>query len=147
MNSLMRYLLRHQGPLTSNIAEAGGFLATIPDASAPDLQLFFAPAYFLNHGLWRPDGHGFTVVAAILRPQSRGCITLASGDSFDAPVIDPAYLCEAARINAIRRTAESCYHPVGTCKMGHDPLAIDRGQHALLCGDCWTGVSQAVYSW
>jgi choline dehydrogenase len=164
VGNLVRYLLRHQGPLTSNIAETGGFVTLSPTASAPDLQLFFAPAYFLNHGFWRPDGHGFTVVAALLRPQSRGWITLASSDPFDPPVIDPAYLSEAAdlqtlldglqwcrrvthaaafapfrgaevapgaaaesevaRIDAIRRTAESCYHPVGTCKMGHDPLAV-----------------------
>jgi len=24
----------------------------------------------------------------------------------------------------IRRRAETIYHPVGTCKMGHDPLAV-----------------------
>jgi choline dehydrogenase len=164
VGNLVRYLLHHQGPLTSNIAEAGGFIATNPDAPAPDLQLFFAPAYFLNHGFWRPEGHGFTVVAAILRPQSRGCIRLASSDPFDPPVIDPGYLREAADlqtlleglrwcrrvthaaafvpfrgaevvpgaaaesvaelIDAIRRTAETCYHPVGSCKMGLDPLAV-----------------------
>jgi choline dehydrogenase len=163
-SNLVRYLLRHQGPLTSNIAEVGGFVTLTPTAPAPDLQLFFAPAYFLNHGFWRPDGHGFTVVASLLRPQSRGRITLASQDPFDPPVIDPAYLrepadlptlldglrwcrrlthaaafapfrgpeitpgaaaeSEAALIDAVRRTAETCYHPVGTCKMGSDPLAV-----------------------
>jgi choline dehydrogenase len=164
VGNLLRYLLGHQGPLTSNIAEAGGFVKLTPAAPAPDLQLFFAPAYFLNHGFSRPAGHGFTVVAALLRPQSRGCITLASSDPCDPPVIHPEYLREAADlqalleglrlcrrlahttafesfrgpeiapgaaahsdaalIDAIRKTAETCYHPVGTCKMGQDSLAV-----------------------
>jgi choline dehydrogenase len=164
VGNVVRYLLHRQGPLTSNVAEAGGFITTCPDSSAPDLQLFFAPAYFLNHGFRRPEGHGFTVVAALLRPQSRGRITLASSDPADPPVIDPEYLREkadlrtlleglrwcrrvthtaalapfrgpeiapgaavcgkAALVDAIRRTAETCYHPVGTCKMGEDPLAV-----------------------
>jgi choline dehydrogenase len=162
--NLVRYLLRRQSPLTSNIAEAGGFIKLTPTAPAPDLQLFFVPASFLNHGFARPAGHGFTVVAALLRPQSRGCITLASSDPCDPPVIHPEYLREAADlqtlleglrwrrrvthttafepfrgpeiapgaaahsdaalIDAIRHTAETCYHPVGTCKMGQDALAV-----------------------
>jgi choline dehydrogenase len=164
VGNVVRYLLVSRGPLTSNIAEAGGFVKTSPAVPAPDLQLFFAPAYYLNHGFWRPEGHGFTVVAALLRPQSRGCISLASSDPLDPPVIQPDYLreaadlqtlleglrwCrrltgtaafapyrgpeispgaaaqgEAALIEAIRSTADTCYHPVGTCRMGHDPLAV-----------------------
>jgi choline dehydrogenase len=161
---LLRYLLCHHGPLTSNIAEAGGFINTNPAGAAPDLQLFFAPAYYLNHGFLRPKGHGYTVVAALLRPQSRGSITLASSNPCAPPVIHPEYLGKAADlqlllaglercrwfvhttafepfrgpeispgsavqsgaalVDAIRNTAETCYHPVGTCKMGQDPLAV-----------------------
>jgi choline dehydrogenase len=31
---------------------------------------------------------------------------------------------DAAVVDAILNTAETCYHPVGTCKMGQDPLAV-----------------------
>jgi choline dehydrogenase len=164
VGNLVRYLLFSQGPLTSNVAEAGGFVKTNPKVLTPDLQLFFAPAYYLNHGFGRPQGHAFTVVAASLHPQSRGSVTLACSDPFEPPVIHPHYLSQAADLQtllaglrlcrrvthttafapfrgpelapgsavqsdaalstSIRHTAETCYHPVGTCKMGSDPLAV-----------------------
>jgi choline dehydrogenase-like flavoprotein len=31
---------------------------------------------------------------------------------------------DAELMEFIRRKAESIYHPIGTCKMGHDPLAV-----------------------
>lgn len=36
----------------------------------------------------------------------------------------PAVISDAALIAHIRGTAETIYHPVGTCKMGSDPLAV-----------------------
>lgn len=164
LGNILRYLLLRTGALTSNIAEAGGFIKTRPDLHAPDLQVFFAPAYYLDHGFSRPPGHAFTILAALLRPQSRGHISLASSDPFAPPVIDPRYLGEesdlqtllkglglcrrlaqaealapfrgseispgsaargdAALVAYIRQTAETCYDPVGTYKMGLDALAV-----------------------
>ncbi|MCF8467326.1 MAG: choline dehydrogenase [Sneathiella sp.] len=52
---------------------------------------------------------------------------------FDAPAFDtyrgkPLYpvdmTSDAAIIDAIRRRADTVYHPVGTCKMGSDPMAV-----------------------
>jgi len=33
-----------RGPLTSNVAETGGFARTRPDLSPPDIQYYFVPA-------------------------------------------------------------------------------------------------------
>ncbi len=90
--NLLRYALFHQGPLTSNVVEAGGFVRSLPDLPAPDLQFTFIPVWALDHGLTRLKGHGFILVTLLLRPQSRGSVSLRSGDPLDAPRIQPNYL-------------------------------------------------------
>jgi choline dehydrogenase len=89
--NLVRYFFR-RGPLTSNIAEAGAFVRTSPAKAAPDLQLYFGPVYFLEHGFHRPPGHGFTLGACLLRPASRGTISLRSRDPLQPPLLRPGYL-------------------------------------------------------
>jgi choline dehydrogenase len=94
-SSIFNYLTRKQGPLTSNIAEAGGFVKTHPDLAAPDIQFHFAPAYFLRHGLDNPKkGYGFSVGATVLRPESRGEISLRSGNPLAHPIIHANYFSE-----------------------------------------------------
>ena len=68
--NVARYLLRRRGPLTSNIAEAAAFLRTRADLPAPDLELIFAPALYLDEGLTAPVEHGVTIGAVLLRPGS-----------------------------------------------------------------------------
>jgi len=92
--NLARYLLRRKGMLTSNVAEGVAFVRTAPGLPAPDIELVFAPVPFIDHGLVTPPGHGLTVGAVLLRPKSRGAVTLASGDPFVAPRIDPEYFTD-----------------------------------------------------
>lgn len=89
----LRYFLTHSGPGVSNIAEAGGFVRSrlAPDAR-PDLQLHFVPAQLDDHGRNRLPGHGFTVHACVLRPRSRGTLSLRSLRPEDPPRIHPGYL-------------------------------------------------------
>ncbi len=92
LRNYLLYALLRRGPLTSNLAEAGGFARTRPGLPAPDLQLYFSPAYYVNHGLDRPPGHWFTTGGALTRPRSRGRLSLRTADPRDAPSIDPRYL-------------------------------------------------------
>jgi len=160
-----RYVFGKNGPATSNLAEAGGFVSSkLATDDRPDIQFHFVPAMLDDHGRNILPGRGMTLHACPLRPHSRGEIYLESTDPTRAPVIQPNYLqdprdlelmLEGSRmsreiflqpgfdsirngfifpekqnptreeeIDFIRRKAETIYHPVGTCKMGNDPMAV-----------------------
>jgi choline dehydrogenase len=90
---LLRYLATRRGPGSSNIAEAGAFLCTPhTQAGRPDVQFHFAPVQIDDHGRRRHPGQGYTLHCGILRPHSRGRLTLASADPFAHPRIEAGYL-------------------------------------------------------
>jgi len=91
---LVAYLFRKKGMLTSNIAEAYGFIKTDPKLDLPDIELLFAPVAFIGEGLIGHTDHGLTVGAILLKPESTGTISLATTDPFDKPLIDPKYLSD-----------------------------------------------------
>jgi choline dehydrogenase-like flavoprotein len=82
------------GMLTTNFAEAGGFIKSHPDEPLPDLQLHFVIGKLIDHGRKPSFGHGYSCHVCLLRPKSRGALTLASSDPFTAPLIDPNFLGE-----------------------------------------------------
>ena len=87
-----RYRRERRGMVATNFAEAGGFLKTRPDLAIPDIQLHFVVAIVEDHArrLWA--AHGFSCHVCLLRPKSRGAITLAGNDPLAAPLIDPNFL-------------------------------------------------------
>jgi choline dehydrogenase-like flavoprotein len=89
----LRYLFGRKGPGSSNIAEAGGFLVSRHATDdRPDIQMHFVPAFLDDHGRNLLPGHGMTIHACALRPESRGEITLRSADPAAAPRVQPNYL-------------------------------------------------------
>tara|TARA_B100001094_G_scaffold84883_1_gene81252 strand:+ start:2046 stop:3725 length:1680 start_codon:yes stop_codon:yes gene_type:complete len=161
---ILKYIFAKVGMFTSTVAEAGGFIKSRQDIEIPDLQLHFAPAMVIDHGRTSVWGHGLSCHVCLLRPKSRGEVTLNSSDPFDDPKIDPKFLSHPddmkdmiagykkmmAILNtgpvskytsnhvqrpidinddkdieqAIREDADTVYHPVGTCKMGSDEMAV-----------------------
>ncbi len=82
------------GMLTTNFAEAGGFIKSSPNAALPDLQLHFVIGKLIDHGRKTVFGHGYSCHVCLLRPKSRGTLQLASSDPMAAPLIDPNFLGE-----------------------------------------------------
>ncbi|MBT8065243.1 MAG: choline dehydrogenase [Gammaproteobacteria bacterium] len=89
----LRYLFGRRGPGSSNIAEAGGFVVSRHATDdRPDIQMHFVPAFLDDHGRNILPGHGMTIHACALRPESRGELTLTSADPFQPPAMQPRYL-------------------------------------------------------
>lgn len=160
------FLKGHTGPITSNVAEAGGFIKSSPDEAIPDLQLHLSGSLLDQHGLnlLFSTGWGYSTHVCILRPKSRGSVTLKDANPTTAPIIDPNMLAhpddrerllrgikivrnalqqsplapwdgeevfpgktaqsDEALYKFMREKTETIYHPVGTCKMGSDDMAV-----------------------
>jgi choline dehydrogenase-like flavoprotein len=79
------------GMLTTNFAEAGGFIKSQPSEATPDLQLHFVIGKLIDHGRKPTFGHGYSCHVCLLQPKSRGSLRLASNDPLAAPLIDPNF--------------------------------------------------------
>ena len=161
--AIMRFRKSGDGVLTSNLAEAGGFLKTEPSLEEPDVQFHFVPGIVDDHGRKKHIGGGYSCHVCVLRPKARGSVSLASADPMAPPVIDPNFLGhdddrdrllrgvklmkrildapafddirgeqlylpedanDSAIIDDMRARSDTIYHPVGTCKMGADDMAV-----------------------
>ena len=161
---IIKYIFAKVGIFTSTIAEAGGFIKSSKEKEIPDIQLHFIPTMVVDHGRQKLWGHGLGCHMCILRPKSRGEVTLNSSSPYDDPKIDPKFLSHPDDMKdmiagykqmmqilnhesfakytenhvmrpidinddkdieqAIREEADTIYHPVGTCKMGNDEMAV-----------------------
>lgn len=101
LRHLVRYLVRRDGKLASNVAEAVAFLPSTPDRTDPDLQFHFGPAYFRDHGATTFDGHSFTLGPCLVTPRSRGWLRLGSGNTSAPPRFTPGTLADPADLDAL----------------------------------------------
>lgn len=171
LRETLHYLLTRKGPLGNSPIETTAFFASREGLDRPDLQLHLAPVgipadysmdiYDLST---YPSKHGFGILSILLRPESRGYVSLRNADPFSAPLIQPNFLtaasdrdrlleavrrsiaiAESPALRAIapagvhlperphtnesiqahiRKSLETLYHPVGTCRMGPDEQSV-----------------------
>ncbi|MDZ4266566.1 MAG: GMC family oxidoreductase N-terminal domain-containing protein [Mycobacterium sp.] len=163
---LFNYFLRRRGMLTSNVGEAYGFVKSRPDLALPDLELIFAPAPYFDEGIGDPYiGHAVVMGPILLKPRSRGTITLRTADPHDKPLIDPRYLTDAdgadrealmaglrmcadiAKAPALRGTIGRIARPLHANKLDDETLnrAIESLSHTLYhpVGTCRMGGDDA----
>jgi choline dehydrogenase len=138
--------------------EGIAYIKSQPGLSIPDLQLMYAPLPLSK------QNNSYSIMVALMLPQSRGHLTLRSTDPREHPVIFANYLANPTDLQAfvqgvkivrrinqtqaltpfyaeelapgqqvqsdaeiveyIRNHVRGMNHPVGTCQMGHDRLAV-----------------------
>lgn len=94
LRGIIEWRKHRTGILTTNFAEAGGFLKSDPSESEPDLQLHFVIGKLVDHGRKTVFGHGYSAHVCLLQPKSRGSVTLASRDPMALPLVDPNFLAD-----------------------------------------------------
>ena len=120
----LRYRRERRGMLTSNFAECGGFLRSRPDAERPDLQLHFVVAVVDDHARRFHAGHGLSCHVCLLRPRSRGSVSLANRDPLAPPLIDPAFYADGQdledMVRGFRITQKIMQAPALAQRLGRD---------------------------
>lgn len=97
-----RYLLTQDGPFSSNAAEAGGFVRTMPGLDRPDVQLTLLVG-MKGRADVLPKEHGFVLHANVARPKSRGRVSLRSADSRHKPLLEHGFLREDEDLQTLVR--------------------------------------------
>lgn len=97
------YRRQRTGLLTTNYAEAGGFLRTDPALELPDVQLHFVIGIVDDHSRKLHFGHGYSCHVCVLRPRSRGRVALHGPDPLAPPLIDPNYFGEEEDLETLLR--------------------------------------------
>ena len=113
----VKYLLLGTGDAAYPPCSGGAFFKSSPDKDLPDTQLhyvsFQSPDQHFREGVTLE--HGFSSIAYICRPQSRGYLTLKSADAEDEPLLYPNYLSEEEDVidlrNAFRETRRIFMQP------------------------------------
>lgn len=113
-----RAVLLRSGPAAGFPLEGGAFIRTAPELEMPDVQFHFSAGNLMalirqpfsapttDHT--RPDA--FMCHACLLRPESRGEITLRSADPAAAPAIQPNYLSTERDRTTLREAFKAMRH-------------------------------------
>lgn len=134
LRGMREWRAERRGMLTTNFAEAGGFLKSSPDEEHPDLQLHFVIGKLVDHGRKTVLGHGYSLHVCLLQPQSRGSVRLASADPLRAPLIDPNFLAHDDDMARMARGFQLARHilqqPALAQYGGREVAALARAQTA-----------------
>jgi choline dehydrogenase-like flavoprotein len=100
-SEIKRWKRERKGLLTTNFAEAGGFIKTDPALPRPDIQLHFVVGLVDDHARRRHFATGYSLHTCVLRPRSRGTVGLHDADPTSPPRIDPRFLSEVGDLETL----------------------------------------------
>ena len=92
--------------ISSTLSESGSFIKTDPSLSRPDIQNHFVMALIDDHLRKLHYGNGYSCHVCVLRPHSRGEVSLLSENPLDAPKIDPRFLSDNRDLKTLIKGAK-----------------------------------------
>lgn len=98
-------------PPANNVAEATFFWKSDASLQTPDLQPFQIEVPFASEVTtkeFNPPPAAWTLAPGLVRPKSRGRVTLASSNPADKAIIDGAFLTHPDDVKALLRGIELC---------------------------------------
>ena len=121
--ALGQYLVLRKGPLASTGMEAVAYIRSQPNVTEPDIKLSLVLALMNDELTGLMPRHGFMAHVCVVRPHSRGQVTLASPDPQAAPVVDHRYLSDARDMVDFRNGIKMCRRIFG--QAAFDPYRGD----------------------
>jgi choline dehydrogenase len=94
--SVMQYERDRSGPISSNGPESGGFVINNSSAAGPDLQFICVPAMLADNFLTPATRHAVSFGASVLKPRSRGEVTIVSPEPTAKPKITHNFYSDPA---------------------------------------------------
>ena len=91
VSSVFEYAFKRTGLFASNMVESTGFTRSKPTLDRPDIQFIMVPGYRPHPAKMMGYGHGWVLSAVLLRPVSRGSVSLRSSDPLAPPLINPGF--------------------------------------------------------
>jgi choline dehydrogenase len=93
---VLKYFATRRGLLTSAAAQVGLFARSLPELNRPNLQIQMRPFSMVSAaGMYTAEpSPAVTASCTLLRPKSRGTVTLRSADPNDAPAMQANYLVD-----------------------------------------------------
>jgi choline dehydrogenase len=110
IKSIFEWRSKRTGWITTNVAETQGFISTEGNTDYPNIQLALCTGIVDDHTRKAHLGHGYTLHVTLMRPKSRGSVTLQSAKPTDAPLIDPAFFKDPEDMQTLIKATQ----------MGHD---------------------------
>ena len=92
VKAIFEWRAKRTGWITSSVSETQGFISTENKPEHPNIQLALCTAIVDDHTRKQHWGHGYSLHVTLMRPKSRGSVTLQSKNPLDKPLIDPAFL-------------------------------------------------------
>jgi choline dehydrogenase len=109
LKSIFEWRNKRTGWVTTNVAESQGFISTEGNPDYPNIQLALCTGIVDDHTRKNHLGHGYTLHVTLMRPKSRGSVTLQSAKPIDAPLIDPAFLKDPDDLATLIKAAQMGY--------------------------------------
>lgn len=133
-----------RGPLTSNVGEGGGFIATAPGLVAPNIQITMGAVMFVEEALTAPYDHGFGLGPTLLKPTSRGRVTLRSGRPDAKPRIFCNLLATPKDRSSMIAGVRACLEIVKQPSLKAVQRQIQNAPRSESDDDIWSYIQQHV---